>query len=77
MMGCKLCIGLIFGIAICGRDMARAEAIILIILCIILFRIYCNYSTLCSRFHACIVLNIQDHCQINLVMLEVMLYCNV
>ena len=48
--------------------MARAEAIILIIPCIILFRIYCNYSTYHyapDSMHACIVLNIQDHCQNN------------
>ena len=33
-------------------SMSRAEVIMLIIPCIILFRISCNFSALCSKFHA-------------------------
>ena len=41
--------------------------------CIILFRISCNFSTLCSKFHYFQNYS-QDYCQNNPLTLEIMLY---
>ena len=51
----------------------RAEVIMLIILCIILFRISCNSTALCMHYSQDYS---QNHYQNSVVTLKMILYCN-
>ena len=51
----------------------RPDVLMLIIICIILFRISCNISAL---YAPNFIYYSQDHCQNNPVTLEMILYCN-
>ena len=51
----------------------RVEVIMLMILCIILFRIFCNFPALCSKFHELFSRSLSKH---SIVTPEIILNCN-